>query len=81
MMFKMKNWDFNAVVLVFLWLTLNIFHTCSSASIVDFEKLNAGLLLLNKVNPILFKPRTDFFMQHQIEGSSNALLQIYTNLH
>ena len=30
------------VVLVSLLLTLNIFHTCSSVSIVNFEQVNAG---------------------------------------
>ena len=32
--------DVTGVVLVFLLLTLNIFHTFSSVSIVDFKKVN-----------------------------------------
>ena len=32
----------NGVVLVSLLLTLNIFHTCSSVFIVNFEQVNAG---------------------------------------
>ena len=32
----------NNVVLASLLLTLNIFHTCSSVSIVNFEQVNAG---------------------------------------
>ena len=40
-MFKVNNKD-NGVVLVSLLLTLNIFHTCSSVSIVNFEQVNAG---------------------------------------
>ena len=30
------------VVLVFLWLTLNIFHTFFSVSLVDFGQLNVS---------------------------------------
>ena len=30
------------VVLVSLFLTLSIFHTCSDVSIINFEQLNAG---------------------------------------
>ena len=37
---KTQN-DANDVVLVFLLLTLNIFHTFFSASIVDFDQVNA----------------------------------------
>ena len=32
--------DVNDIVLVFLLLTLNIFHSFFSASIVDFEQVN-----------------------------------------
>ena len=32
--------DVIAVVLMFLMLTLNIFHTFSSVSVVDFEQVN-----------------------------------------
>ena len=44
-MFKVKSKDTRTtsdVVLVFLLLTLNMFHTCSSVSIVNFEHLDAG---------------------------------------
>ena len=34
------------VVLVFLLLTLYIFYTASTVSIVDFEKVNAGWIIL-----------------------------------
>ena len=40
---KTQN-DANDVVLVFLLLTLNIFHTFFSASIVDFDQVNAGAI-------------------------------------
>ena len=38
---KLQN-DTTDVVLVFLLLTLNIFHTFSSLSIVDFDQLNVN---------------------------------------
>ena len=44
-MFKVKSKDTRTtsdVVLVFLLLTLYMFHTCSSVSIVNFEHLDAG---------------------------------------
>ena len=34
------------VVLVFLMLTLNIFHTFFSVSLVDFEEVNVSWLIL-----------------------------------
>ena len=34
------------VVLVFLMLTLNIFHTFFSVSLVDFEQVNVSWLIL-----------------------------------
>ena len=48
--------DVNGVVLVFLLLTLNIFHTFFSVFVVDFEQVNVNwdgllpkvLLLINK---------------------------------
>ena len=48
--------DVNGVVLVFLLLTLNIFHTFFSVFVVDFEQVNVSwdrllpkvLLLINK---------------------------------
>ena len=41
-MFKRHQNDATRVVLVSLLLTLNIFHTLYCASIVNFEKVNAG---------------------------------------
>ena len=44
-MFEVNNKDTRttlSVVLVSLLLTLNIFHTLSSVSIVNFEQVNAG---------------------------------------
>ena len=41
-MFKVNNKDTNSVVLVSLLLTLNIFHICSSVSIVKFERVIVG---------------------------------------
>ena len=38
----------NDVVLVSLLLTLNIFHICSSVSIVNFEHGNAGWVQINE---------------------------------
>ena len=49
----------NRVVLVFdVVLVLNIFHTFSSVSIVDFEQLNASCVFL----PLKIIPRTSFMM-------------------
>ena len=39
---KKHHGDVNDVVLMFLWLTLNIFTTFSSVSIVDFEHVNVS---------------------------------------
>ena len=41
-MFKVKNKDTSDVVLVFLFLTLGIFHTFSSFSVVDYEQVNVS---------------------------------------
>ena len=35
------------MLLASLLLTLNIFHTCSSVSVVNFEHVNAGWVKLN----------------------------------
>ena len=48
-MFKADNKDTNGVVLVSLLLTLNIFHTFSSVSIVNFEQVNTGWVNSNMV--------------------------------
>ena len=39
-MFKVNNEKTKTASLVFLLITLNIFHTFFSASIVDFEQVN-----------------------------------------
>ena len=44
---KAQN-DIKDVVLVFLFLTLNIFRTISSVSIVDFEQVNGSWVLYEK---------------------------------
>ena len=41
-MFKVNNKDTRALPLAALLLTLNIFHTCSSVSIVNFEYVIAS---------------------------------------
>ena len=44
--------DVNGVVLVFLLLTLNIFHTFFSISIVEFEQVNVSWeVVQNKTKP------------------------------
>ena len=42
-MFKVNNKD-TGVILVSLLLTLNMFHTLFSVSIVNFEQVNAGVV-------------------------------------
>ena len=50
MLTKKHQNDVNAVVLVFLLLTLNIFHTFFSVSIVDFEQANVSWNRLSKAH-------------------------------
>ena len=55
-MFKANNAkkqdDVNKIVLVFLLLTLSIFHTFSSVFIVDFEQVNVSRQLWRHFTPI-----------------------------
>ena len=47
----------NGVVLVSLLLTLNIFHTFSSVSIVNFEQVNAGWDAFDSLQiALIYKP-------------------------
>ena len=45
----------NGVILMSLFLTLNIFHTWFSASIVNFEQVNADWVAAVYVNYTVFK--------------------------
>ena len=53
-MFKADNKNTN-VVLVFLLLTLNIFHTFFSVSIVDFEQIIISWAFFNTTESIIFE--------------------------
>ena len=44
---KKHNNNINDVALVFLLYTMNIFHTFSSASIVDLEQVNVNWVMCN----------------------------------
>ena len=68
-MFKVNNKDsktakrHHCVVLMSLLLTLNIFHTLSSVSIVNFEQVNAGWDMLSLSNGCLFFSISEFYSE------------------